>query len=201
MKLLRLVNPIAVAEGAFGLAGSAVGLVQAVAGQTGHVVLSSLRRLGMRGEQHAGTAQTDYAAATDPMAPATSATDDTWMIDVEGATKGPTIVPVEPHAPEAPPVDVVGEALAAEAALGDHENPDGAGFAHEPRGSSRDEEHEDIPIQRAEADGIADEVSAALEGDAEQEEHLSEPVLDPAQAKAVAAELRTMSRAADPHND
>jgi len=199
MKLIKMANPIAVTESAFGLAGSVVGLVQAVAGQTAHIVLSGLHRLGMPDEQRAGTGVTDSAAATGVTDPTTSAAEDAGVADVEGAPKGPQVVAVEPHAPEEPPIDVVGQALAAEAALGDRESPDGAGLAHEPRGASRDEEHGDSPLQRAEADGIAEEVAAALEGDAEPEEHLTEPLLDPADAKALAAEMRTMARAADPY--
>jgi hypothetical protein len=52
-------------------------------------------------------------------------------------------------------------------------------------------------LQRAELDEIADEVTATLEGDVEPEEHLTEPLVDPATAKALAAEMRTMTRAAD----
>jgi hypothetical protein len=71
-------------------------------------------------------------------------------------------------------------------------------MAHEPRGASRDEEHGDAPLQPAEVTEIAEEASAALEGDVEPEQHLTQPLLDPADAKAAAAELSTMSRAADP---
>jgi hypothetical protein len=112
-------------------------------------------------------------------------------------------VAVEPHVPEQPPIDVVGQALAAEAALGDRVSPEGAGVAHEPRGASRDEEHGDAALQRAEVEGIADEVAAVLEGDVEPEigpdEHLTEPVIDPAEAKAVISEMEMSRRAADPH--
>jgi hypothetical protein len=45
---------------------------------------------------------------------------------------------------------------------------------------------------------IAAEAEAALEGDVEPEEHLMEPLVDPGDAKALAAELSTMSKAADP---
>ena len=100
--------------------------------------------------------------------------------------------------PEAPPVDVVGETLAAEAAAERGDAPDGDGLAHEPRGASRDEEHGEAALQRAEVDEIADETAAALEGDVEPEEHLTQPLLDPADTKAVADDLRTMGRAADP---
>ena len=92
---------------------------------------------------------------------------------------------------------MVGEALAAEAAAERGEGPDGAGLAHEPRGASRNEEHGDAALQRAEVEEIAEEAAAALEGDVEPEQHLTEPLLDSADAKAVAAELATMSKAAD----
>jgi hypothetical protein len=111
---------------------------------------------------------------------------------------GPSVVAVEPHAPEAPPVDVVGQALAAEQAQQRGEVPDGDGLAHEPRGASRDEEHGDSELQRAEVEEIADEAAAALEGDPELPEPPTAPLVDPAEAKAVATEMRRMSRAADP---
>jgi len=200
MTLLKMMNPIAVTRGTFRLAGSAVNLVDHVARETAHVVLSGAHWLVTPGEQDGETAQRDAGTVVDtapgPTPPgATHAAGNA----LEGAPRGPTTVPVEPHAPEEPPIDVVGQALAAEAALGDRGSPEGAGVAHEPRGSSRDEEHGHAPLQRAEIEGIADEVTAALEGDPEPEEHLTEPLLDPAEAKALAAEMRTMTRAADPH--
>ena len=76
-----------------------------------------------------------------------------------------------------------GQALADEAALGDRQSSEGAGFAHEPRGASRDEEHGDAPLQRAETEGIDDEVTAALENEDEPEEYLTEPPSNPANAK------------------
>ena len=100
--------------------------------------------------------------------------------------------------PDGPPVDVVGETLAAEAAAERGDAPDGVGLAHEPRGASRDEEHGEAALQRAEVDEIADETAAVLEGDVEPEEHLTQPLLDPADTQAVADGLRTMGRAADP---
>ena len=203
MNLLRMANPITVTKGAVGLAGSAVGsavgLVDTVARESAHVVRSGLHRLGIAGEQRESTGQTDSSATTDTVRPTTAAAAQAAVTDVGGGPKGPTIVPVEPHAPDEAPIDVVGQALAAEAALGDRESPDGAGLAHEPRGASRDEEHGDAPLQRAEVEGIAEEVAAALEGDVEPEEHLTEPLLDPADAKAIATEMRTAARAADPH--
>ena len=48
-----------------------------------------------------------------------------------------------------------------------------------------------------EVDDITEEAAAALEGDVEPR-RTSEPLLDPADAKAMAAEMQTMSKAADP---
>jgi hypothetical protein len=111
--------------GAFGLAGTAVGLADTIAREAAHFVLSSLHHLRDAGGQGTGTGPTTAAAA------------DAAVTDVEDAPPGPTVVPVEPHAPE---------------------------------------------------------------------EHLAEPLLDPADGKALAAELQMMSRAAirtradpDPH--
>lgn len=200
MKLLKMVNPIAVTKEAFGLAGSAVGVAEVLAGRTTRIVVSSLHRLDIRGEQSRENEHVD-SDATPPtdVAGEPVVRIDAEVPDVEGRATGPRIVPVEPHAPEEPPIDVVGQALAAEAALGDRESPGGSGMAHEPRGASRDEEHGDASLQRAELDAIDEHVSAALEGDLEPAEHLAQPVLDPSEAKALITEMQTMRRAADPH--
>jgi hypothetical protein len=190
MKLLKMANPVAVTKGAFGLAGWAVGLAETAARGTAHVVLSRVQGLAAPDEV-SRPHRTDPAAASEPT--------DVGDNEGQGISNGPTIVLEEPHAPEEPPIDVVGQALAAEAALGDRAIPEGAGLAHEPRGSSRDEEHGDAPLQRAEVDGVAEEVAAALEGDVELEDDPDEPLLDPADVKAVAAEMEMSMRAADPH--
>ena len=187
--------PIGVTKGAIDLADSAAGLVGSIARETAHVLWPN------QDEEHGPSApEADSAAVSgDPNVPGptTAAAVDAAVRDVAGAPPGPTTVPVEPHAPEEPPVDVVGQALAAEQA-GDL---DGAGMAHEAHGASRNEEHGHAPLQRAEVDEIAEEATAALEGDLDPEPHLTEPLLDSADAKAVAAELSTMSKAADPHKD
>jgi hypothetical protein len=203
MNLLKLANPIAVTKGAFGVAGTAVGLVDTMARGTAHLGLRVLQRLGDSGEQSAEAQPFDGTDTTDLVTPTRAAAPDPApdpaVADVELRSTGPAPVPVEPHPPVEPPIDVVGQALAAEAALGDGEIPDGVGLAHEPRGASRDEEHGDAPLQRAEAEGIDDEVTAALEGDFEpEEEDVSGPLLDPGDVKAVAADMRTSARAADP---
>jgi hypothetical protein len=201
MNPLKLANPIYVTKGALSLAGTAVGLAGAMARGTSHALLSPLHHLTERGEERTGADHSRSAegAGDDPnvAGPTTAAAAAAAVTDVEGAPTGPTIVPVEPHAPEEPPIDVVGEALAAEAAQERGDGPDGAGLAHEPRGASRDEEHGDAALQRAEVDEIAEETAAALEGDSEPVDHLTEPLLDPAEAKALAAEVKVMSRAAD----
>jgi hypothetical protein len=187
MKPLKLMNPVAVTKGAFGLAGTAVGvaetLAETVVRGTVHVAMSGLQRLAALDRPRSDPDAVTGAATAETSPPQPQRRPD---------------LPVEPHAPEEPPVDVVGEALAAEAALGNRQSPVGAGFAHEPRGASRDEEHGDAPLQRAETEGIDDEVTAALEGDEEPEEHLTEPVLDPAQAQALAAEMEASRAAVEP---
>ncbi|HET6560267.1 MAG TPA: hypothetical protein VFG72_00180 [Marmoricola sp.] len=72
---------------------------------------------------------------------------------------GPQVVLREPAPPAEPPIDVVGEALAAEA-----QEEQYGGRAGEPRGASRDEEHGDASLQRAEVDEIADETAEGLPG-------------------------------------
>ena len=171
MNPIKMANPVTVTKGALGVAGTAVGVAGAVVRTTADVVASVLDQLGEADASGTGA---------DRQAP-----------------PGPTVVPAEPHAPPEPPIDVVGEALAAEAAA-ERGQAFGAGLAHEPRGASRAEEHGEAALQRAEVEEITEEAAAALEGEAEPETHLSEPLLDPAEAEAMAAELQTMSRAADP---
>lgn len=186
--------PVDVTRGAFHLAGAAAGLAGTVARETAHVLLTG------QVDQHDSVVDgSDVTGDPNIAGPTTAAAAEAAVTDVPGAPPGPTIVPVEPHAPEEPPVDVVGAALAAEAAAERGEGPDGAGMAHEPHGASRDEEHGDAALQRAEVEEIAEEVAAALDGDVEPEEHLMEPLLDPSDTKAMTAELSTMRKAADPN--
>jgi hypothetical protein len=204
MNPIKMANPINVTKGAFGLAGTAVGLAGTVVRATAQVLLAVLDQLGQAGEPDTSAERNWSAGAaglvddTRMPGPTTAAAAAAAVTGVPGAPSGPTVVPAEPHAPEEPIIDVVGEALAAEAATGRGEDADGAGLAHEPRGASRDEEHGEAALQRAEVDEITEEAAAALEGDVEPEAHLSEPLLDPADAKAMAAEMQTMSKAADP---
>jgi hypothetical protein len=56
----------------------------------------------------------------------------------------------------------------------------------------------------AEEDGIDDEVAAAFEDDdtaLPDDDHLTQPLIDPGEVKALAAEMRTLSRAADPRKE
>jgi hypothetical protein len=204
MNPINMANPINVTKGAFGLAGTAVGLAGTVVRTTAHVLLSVLDQLGRVGEPGPSAERNRWAGAAgfvddaSVTGPTTAAAAAAAVTGVEGAPSGPTVVPAEPHAPEEPVIDVVGEALAAEAAAERGEGPDGAGLAHEPRGASRDEEHGEAALQRAEVDEITEEAAAALESDVEPEAHLTEPLLDPADAKAMEAEMQTMSKAADP---
>jgi hypothetical protein len=184
MNPIKMANPVTVTKGALGVASTTVGVAGTVVRTTADVVLSVLDHLGEAGEPGTSAERKGSAGAA--------------VTDVAGAPPGPTVVPAEPHAPEEPPIDVVGEALAAEAAAERGAGPAGAGLAHEPRGASRAEEHGEAALQRAEVEEITEEAAAALAGEAEPEAHLSEPLLDPAEAEAMAAKLQTMSKAADP---
>ena len=203
MNPIKMANPVTVTKGALGVASTTVGVAGTVVRTTADVVLSVLDHLGEAGEPGTNAERTGSAGAAGSVndrsspGPTTAAAAAAAVTDVAGAPPGPTVVPAEPHAPDEPPIDVVGEALAAEAAA-ERGEAFGAGLAHEPRGASRDEEHGEAALQRAEVDEITEEAAAALEGEVEPEAHLSEPLLDPAEAKAMAAELQTMSKAADP---
>lgn len=203
MNPIKLMNPVIVTKCAFGLVGTAVGLADSVGRSTAHVLLTGLHDLKAAADQGTGAERKATAGATDVVddahvpGPTTAAAAAAAVTDVEGAPPGPTVVPAEPRAPQEPPVDVVGEALAAEAAVEPTGHPDDVGLAHEPRGASRDEEHGDVPLQRVEEDEITEEAAAALEGDVEPEAHLTAPLLDPSATEALTAEMQTMSRAAD----
>jgi hypothetical protein len=184
MNPIKMPNPVTVTKGALGVASTAVGVAGTVVRTTADVLQSVLDQVGEAGEPGTSAGRQGSAGAAGT--------------DVAGGPPGPTVVPAEPHAPEGPPIDVVGEALAAEAAAERGQGHVGAGLAHEPRGASRDEEHGEVALQRAEVDEITEEAAAALEGDVEPQAHLSEPLLDPAEAEAMAAELQTMGKAADP---
>jgi hypothetical protein len=203
MNPIKLMNPVNVTKCAFGLVGTAVGLADTVGRSTAHVLLTGLHDLKAAAGQGTGAERKATAGATDVVddahapGPTVAAAAAAAVTDVEGAPPGPTVVPAEPHAPPEPPIDVVGEALAAEAGAEPPDAPDGVGLAHEPRGASRDEEHGHAPLRRAEEDAITEEAASALAGDVEPDAHLTAPLLDPADTKALEAEMQTMSKAAD----
>lgn len=129
----------------------------------------------------------------------------------------PQVVLAEPAPPLEPPIDVVGQALAAEA----QEDHVGAGRTTEPRGASRDEEHGEAALQRAEAIEIMEEIAEASSlgqidietpvgttgadvannpdtAEADLQQPGTEPLLDPSLTKAVKSEQETLHLAADP---
>ena len=71
----------------------------------------------------------------------------------------PQVVLREPGPPPEPPIDVVGEALAAE---GTDPVVSAGGHATEPKATTRDEEHGEAALQRAEAEEIAEETAEAF---------------------------------------
>ena len=151
MNAFELTKPVEVTKRVVGLAGTAVGLTGVVAREAVHAAGAAA---GLAGTVVRGTAH----ALRTPEAPGA-------VGDAAVVPPGPTVVRPEPHAPEEPPVDVVVQALAAEAAADRGDVLDGAGVAHEPRGASRDEEHGEASLQRAEVDELDDEVSATLDGE------------------------------------
>ncbi len=135
----------------------------------------------------------------------------------KAAKREPQVVLAQPAPPLEPPIDVVGQALAAEAE-GDHI---GEGRTTEPRGASRDEEHGDAALQRAEAAEIMEEIAEASNlgqidietpvgttgadvgnnpdtAEADLQQPGTEPLLDPSLTKAVKSEQDTLHQAADP---
>ena len=170
MNLVKRAHPVALGMTAAGLAGTASGVV-------GSLAKAAARGLARRGAPSGGTVDAPVEAT----------------VEAREATppSAPNVVLAEPHAPDEPPVDVVGMALAAEA------DAEGGAFAHEPRAASREEEH-GAALRRTTLDEIIEETAAALEGDIEPEPHLTAPLLDESDTKAVLAELSTMSKAADP---
>ena len=113
------------------------------------------------------------------------------------AKREPQVVLAEPAPPVEPPIDVVGQALAAEA-----QDTTGAGRATEPRGASRDEEHGNAGLQSAETAEILAEIAEASELDLDVVTPAgttgTEPLLDPSVAKAVRSEQETLHKASDP---
>ena len=210
MNLVKQTNPIALAKSAVSLAGVAGGLAGSVARGAAHAPVDLTK-----GAFHLVTAAAGLVpkAAPEPAEAGSTGVDDDHAADAEATPvaasdvdgpaerSGPRVVVPEPHAPEEPPVDVVGATLAAEREAEREGSPGGSGFAHEPRAASRDEEHGAAALERATVDEIAEETAAALDGDVDPEPHLTAPLFDAADARSVASELETMSRAADPEKD
>jgi hypothetical protein len=163
----------------------------------------------------------DDVEATDT---ADEATETPIAADVQAAAEAVEESPAEvtpmpvmrdPAPPLEPPVDIVEQVLAAEA---DGEEPH-YGHATEPKAASRDEEHGDAALQRAEAEEIADEVAEAFPAgsvdietpvgttgadvgfnpdtaEADLQQPGTAPLVDDATVKSVAAESETGRKAA-----
>src|SRR3954469_3866049 len=110
MKLLKLANPIAVTKGAFGVAGTALGLVDTMARGTAHLALRGLQRLGDSDEPSAESPAYDGADATDVAARARAVAPEAAVADMDEPSTAPAPLPVEPPPPVQPPIDVVGQA-------------------------------------------------------------------------------------------
>ena len=151
-------------------------------------------------------------------APATKSAAKTAPAKKAAPKREPQVVLAEPAPPLEPPIDVVGQALAAEA-----EDPDNIGFGRttEPRGASRDEEHGEAALQRAEAAEIIEEIAEASDvgrvdietpvnttgadvgfnpdtAEADLQQPGTEPLLDPSLTNEVKSEQDTLSEAAEP---
>ena len=169
MNAFDAVNPVAVTKRVAGLAGTAVGLTGTVAREAVHAPVGVARGAFHVAGAAAGLAGSVVRETRHALRPDSGA-DVVEHADVVGDLEDrpdPAVVQAEPPVPAEAPVDVVGEALAREAAAERGEGPQGAGMAHEPRGASRREEHGDAALQRAEREEIAEETAAALEGDVE----------------------------------
>lgn len=145
MNLANRTNPIALSKSAAGLAGTVAGVAGFAAKGAVHVVGAATglaRKSAPSGDEHEAARERSTAEPS-----------------------GPTVVLAEPHAPEEPPVDVVGMALAAEAEAEREGGSYGGAFAHEPRAASRDEEHGAAALQRTTVEEIVDETAAALDED------------------------------------
>jgi hypothetical protein len=139
--------------------------------------------------------QRDATPSTPPSSPPSTGTDSTTSTDTE-ATGGYVVPPPSSEPPAEPPIDVVGEALAKEAA--EPEPVLLGGTQGEPHPVTREEEHEGAPLTRAELDEIEDETDEALNADEGDVVPDQGQLLDPAVAKAVRSEAEILQGAADP---
>jgi ribonuclease E len=137
---------------------------------------------------------------------------------VEGPVEvTPEVVLKEPAPPQEPPVDIVEQVLAAE-----DQEPKYGGHATEPKATTRDEEHGEAGLQRAEAEEIAEEIAEAFPAgavgietpvgttgadvghnpdtaEADLQQPGTEPLVGDATVKAVASELEVAQAAAAVH--
>jgi hypothetical protein len=133
--------------------------------------------------------------ATEPAEPTTEAAEPADP-QVDVSTPEYVVAPPTHEPPAEPPVDVVGAALAAEAA--EPEPVLLGGTQGEPHPVTREEEHEGAPFVRAEREELDDETDEALEDAADEVLPDQGLVLDPALAKAVRSEAEILQEAADP---
>ena len=209
------------------VAGRAKGVVS-----TGTTVASVARsttaRLVPHPKKHDGAPGEETAPADTTSDVGTAAAETPIAADVRAAAEAvaeapeevtPGVVLREPAPPPEPPVDIVEQVLAAEEQQG--EGGQVGGHATEPKAASRDEEHGDAALQRAEVDEIADEVAESSPAgsvdietpvgttgadvgfnpdtaEADLQQPATPPLVDDATANAVASESETLGRAADP---
>jgi hypothetical protein len=164
-------------------------------------------------DQQAAEQQAGEEQAAEPMAPEGDAAAGTQTVE-EPQVVEPQVVLREPGPPLEPPIDVVGEALAAEA-----EEPSYGGHATEPKATTRDEEHGDAGLQRAEIEEIAEEMAEAFPAgeidvetpvgttgadvghnpdtaEADLQQPGTAPLVDDATVKAIKSETKTGRKAA-----
>ena len=210
------------------VAGRAKGVVStgasvASAGRSATARLVAQPKKGPAGEEAAPWSHSPQAADA---AAATEATETPLAADVQAAAEAVEEAPAEvtpmpvmrdPAPPLEPPVDIVEQVLAAE----EEDEPPHYGHATEPKAASRDEEHGDAALQRAEAEEIAEEVAEAFPAgavdvetpvgttgadvgfnpdtaEADLQQPGTAPLVDDATVKAVAAETTTGRKAARP---
>lgn len=185
-----------------------------VAGSAAKSATSHLHH-GKRSEEGTPEQETAQQTQQEPAAQEEPGTD-AAAAEAPAEEVEPQVVLREPGPPLEPPVDVVGQALAAEA-----EEPayGGPGHATEPKATTRDEEHGDAALQRAEAEEIAEELAEAFPAgeveietpvgttgadvghnpdtaEADLQQPGTPPLVDDATVKAVKSETKTGRKAA-----
>jgi hypothetical protein len=166
-----------------------------------------------RSTEDAGTPSPVDQQASEPSASEGDTAAETRSVEQPQEVE-PQVVLREPGPPLEPPIDVVGEALAAEAS-----EPTYGGHATEPKATTRDEEHGDAALQRAEAEEIAEEVAEAFPAaeigietpvgttgadvghnpdtaEADLQQPGTAPLVDDATVKAIKSETKTGRKAA-----